>query len=80
MGVLRLDFDNTTTLLKLTDWSLFRLESSITEGLQRGIEDFPDGEGTVFFSLEISFFVEHDGSFVPYHKDYTKVVAVLGVE
>jgi hypothetical protein len=48
MGVLQFDFETSTTLLKLTDWSLFGLESSITEGLQLGIEDFTDGEGTIF--------------------------------
>ncbi len=80
MGVLQFDFGTSTSFFKLTDWSLFRLESSITEGLQLGIEDFPDGEGTVFFLLEISFFVENEGGYMPFQKDDAKVVTVLGVE
>lgn len=80
MGVLQLDFDTTLSFFKLTDWFLFRLESSVTEGFQVVIEGFPDGEGVVFFLLELSFFVEHEGSFIPYPKDDTKVVTVLGVE
>lgn len=81
MGILRFNFVTTVSaFFKLTDWSLFRLESGITEGFQMGIEDFPDGEGVLFFLLELSFFVEYEGSFVPYPKDDTKVVTVLGVE
>ena len=80
MGALRFDFDSSESFFKLTDWSLFRFESSITEGLQLGIEDFPDGQGVHFFLLEVAFFIENEGSFIPYPKDDSKVVYVLGVE
>jgi hypothetical protein len=49
MSVLQLNFDHSTTILKLTDWSLFGLETINTKGLQLGIEDFPNGKG-LFFS------------------------------
>lgn len=80
MGALRFNFDTSISFFKLTDWSLFPIESNNPEGLQLGIEGFPDGESVVFFLLEISFFVENDGSFIPFAKDETKVVFVLGVE
>ena len=80
LGALRFDFDSSNSFFKLTDWSLFCIESNITEGLRLDIEDFPDGLGVVIFLLEISFFVENEGSFIPFAKDETKVVFVLGVE
>lgn len=80
MGALQFDFDTSKSFFELTDWSFFRFESTITEDLQLNIANCPDGEGVVFFLLEISFFVENEGSFVPFTKDDTKVVYVLGVE
>ena len=78
MGALRFDFGSSECAFVLSDWSMYRLESSIV-GTQLGIDDFPDGEGVLFYLLEISFFTEEEGSFMPYPKDSTKVVYVLGV-
>ena len=80
MGLFLFDFDTSIPFFKLTDWSLFRNESSIEESLQLGITDFPDREGVVVSLLEIAFFVENQGSFIPFEKEDTKVVFVLGVE
>jgi hypothetical protein len=79
MGVLQLDFDSITTFFKLANWSFFGMESINTEALQLVIEDFPDGK-RCFFLLEISFCIEHEDSFVPYSKDDTKAVTLLGVD
>ncbi len=79
MGALRFDFDTSNSFFKLTDWSLFCFESKITEAIQLGFDVIPDGEGVVFFILEISFFVENAGSYVPFATDGGKVVCVIGV-
>jgi hypothetical protein len=80
MGTLQFDFDSSVSIFNMTEWSLFRLESTINESLQLGNKDFPDGEGVVFFLLEVAFFVENEGSFIPFQKDDSKVVFVLGVQ
>jgi len=80
IGVLQINSDSSSTFLKWTDWSLFGLESINTDGLQLRIEDFPNAEGTVFFLLELSFFVEHEGSFVAYPKNDAKVLTIRGVD
>ena len=80
MGALQFDFDSSVNIFNLTAWSLFRFESTITESLLLGIEDFPDGEGVVFFLLEVAFFVENEDSYLSFPKNDSKVVYVLGVE
>lgn len=80
LGALRFDFDSSVSFLKLTDLVFYSYESSLTENLQLRIIDFPDGEGVVFFLLEVAFFVENEGAFVSFPKNDTKVVFVLGVE
>lgn len=79
MGVLRFDFNTTTSFFNLTDWSLFPIESSITEVLKMGIEDVPEGEGNVLFLLEVAFFAANEDSYLSFGKNDTKVVFVLGV-
>lgn len=79
MGALRFDFGSSECIFVLSDWSMYSLDSSVAEGTQLGIEDFPDGEGVLFYLLDLSFFTEEVGSFIPYPKDSTKVVCVLGV-
>lgn len=80
LGVLRFDFATSASFFKLTDLSLYGFNSRSNESLQLSIEDFPDREGTVFFLLEVAFFVETEGTFISIPKNDTKVVYVLGVE
>ena len=80
LGALRFDFDTSASFMKLTDLFLYGLDSRITESLQLSVEDFPDGEGVVFYLLEVAFFVENAGTFISIPKNDTKVVFVLGVE
>jgi hypothetical protein len=80
MGLFLFDFDTSIPFFKVTEWSLFRKESRIDESLQLGIRDFPDRDGVVFYLLEIAFFVENQGCFIPFEKQDSKVVFVLGVE
>lgn len=80
MGTLQFDFDSSVSIFSLTEWFLFRLENTGSESLQLGIKDFPDGAGVIFFLLEVAFFVEKEGSFIPFQKDDSKAVFVLGVE
>lgn len=80
LGALRFDFGTSASFMKLTDLFLYGLDSRITESLQLSVEDFPDGEGVVFFLLEVAFFVEDAGTFISIPKNDTKVVFVLGVE
>jgi hypothetical protein len=80
LGALRFDFATSASFLKLTDLSLYGFDSRITENLTLAITDFPDGEGVVFYLLEVAFFVANEGSFISFAKDATKVVYVLGVK
>lgn len=80
LGALRFDFATSASILKLTDLSFYGFNSRSAESLQLSIEDFPDGEGVVFFLLEAAFFVENAGTFISIPKNDTKVVYVLGVE
>jgi hypothetical protein len=80
LGALRFDFDTSVGFMKLSDLVLYGSESRITESLELSVEDFPDGEGVVFYLLEVAFFVEDEGTFISIPKNDTKVVYVLGVE
>jgi hypothetical protein len=80
LGALRFDFDTSVGFMRLSDLVLYGFDSRITESLQLSIEDFPDGEGVVFYLLEVAFFVEDEGTFISIPKNDTKVVFVLGVE
>lgn len=80
LGALRFDFATSASFMKLSDLVLYGSDSSITESLQLSVEDVPDGEGVVFYLLELAFFVENAGTFVSIPKNDTKVVYVLGVE
>jgi hypothetical protein len=80
LGALRFDFGSSIGTYTLTDLALYGFDSRISNKLRFGIEDFPDGEGVVFFLLEVAFFVENKDSFISIPKNDTKVVFVLGVE
>lgn len=80
MGALRFDFGSSTGFYALTDLAFYGLNSCRTKKLKFTIEDFPEGEGTLFFLLEVAFFVENEGAFVSIPKNDSKVVFVLGVE
>ena len=80
LGAMRFDFGSSAGFYTLTDLALYGFDSRITESLQLGLEDFPDGEGVVFYLLEVAFFVENAGTFISIPKNDTKVVFVLGVE
>ena len=80
LGALRFDFGTSTGYYTLTDLALYGFDSPISKKLRLSIENFPDGEGVVFFLLEVAFFVENEGAFVSVPKNDTKVVFVLGVE
>jgi hypothetical protein len=80
LGALGFDFDTSVGFMKLSDLVFYGYDSRITESLELSVEDFPDGEGVVFFLLEVAFFFENAGTFVSIPKNDTKVVYVLGVE
>jgi len=80
LGALRFDFGSSTGCYALTDSAFYGLNSRRTKKLKLTIEDFPKGEGNVFFLLEVAFFVENEGAFVSVAKNDSKVVYVLGVE
>jgi hypothetical protein len=80
LGALRFDFGSSTGCYALTDLAFYGLNSRRTHKLKLTIEDFPEGEGNVFFLLEVAFFVENEDAFVSIPKNDTKVVYVLGVE
>lgn len=80
LGALRFDFATSASFLKLSDLVFYGSDSRITESLELSVEDFPDGEGVVFYLLEAAFFVENEGAFISIPKNDTKVVYVLGVE
>jgi hypothetical protein len=80
LGALRFDFSSSTGFYTLTDLALYGFDSSVTQSLTFNIPHFPDGEGAVFFLLEVAFFVENEGGFISISKNDTKVVYVLGVE
>jgi len=80
LGALRFDFGSSTGFYALTDLAFYGLNSRRTQKLKLSIEDFPDGEGNVFFLLEVAFFVENEDSYLSFPKNDTKVVYVLGVE
>lgn len=80
LGALRFEFGSSTGFYTLTDMALYGFDSCISKKLKLSIEDFPDGEGVVFFLLEVAYFVENEGTFISIPKNDTKVVFVLGVE
>jgi len=80
LGALRFDFGSSTGFYALTDLAFYGLNSRSTKKLKLSIEDFPEGEGNVFFLLEVAFFVENEDSYLSFPKNDTKVVYVLGVE
>ena len=80
LGALQFDFGSSTGFYEVTDSVFYGLNSRITKKLELIIEDFPEGEGNVFFLLEVAFFVENEDSYLSFPKNDTKVVYVLGVE
>lgn len=80
LGALRFDFGSSTGFYALTDLAFYGLNSRSTKKMKFTINDFPEGEGNVFFLLEVAFFVENEGAFVSFPKNDTKVVYVLRVE
>jgi hypothetical protein len=80
LGALRFDFGSSTGGYALTDLAFYGLNSRSTKKFKLRIDDFPEGEGNVFFLLEVAFFVENEGSYLSFPKNDTKVVYVLGVE
>ena len=80
LGALRFDFGSSTGFYALTDSTFYGLNSRRTKKLKFTINDFPEGEGNVFFLLEVAFFVENEDSYLSFPKNDTKVVYVLGVE
>lgn len=80
LGALRFDFGSSTGFYALTDLAFYGLNSRRTKKLRLRIDNFPEGEGNVFFLLEVAFFVENEDSYLSFPKNDTKVVYVLGVE
>lgn len=80
LGALRFDFGSSTGSYTRTDLALYGFDSRSGKKLKLTIEDFPAGEGVIFFLLEVAFFVENKDSFISIPKNDTKVVFVLGVE
>lgn len=80
LGALRFDFGSSTGFYALTDLAFYGLNSRRTNKLRLRIDNFPEGEGNVFFLLEVAFFVENEDSYLSFPKNDTKVVYVLGVE
>lgn len=80
LGALRFDFGTSTGFYALTDSAFYGLNSRRTKKLKLRIDNFPEGEGNVFFLLEVAFFVENEDSYLSFPKNDTKVVYVLGVE
>jgi hypothetical protein len=80
LGALRFDFGSSTGGYALTDLAFYGLNSRRTKKLKFTIDDLPEGEGVVFFLLEVAFYVENEGAFVSFPKNDSKVVYVLGVE
>jgi len=80
LGALRFDFSSSTGYYRLADLALYGFDSSVTYSLTFDIPPLADGEGTVFFLLEVAFFVENEGGFISFPKNDTKVVFVLGVD
>jgi hypothetical protein len=80
LGALRFDFGSSKGGYALTDLAFYGLNSRRTKKLKLGIDNFPEGEGNVFFLLEVAFFVENEDSYLSFPKNDTKVVYVLGVE
>ncbi|NDP28010.1 MAG: hypothetical protein GZ087_11375 [Flavobacterium sp.] len=80
LGALRFDFGTSASFLQLTDMEFYGFDSRSTKKLRLCIKDFPDGEGVIFFLLEVAFFIENEGTFVSIPQNDTKVVYVLGVE
>jgi hypothetical protein len=80
LGALRFDFGSSTGGYALTDLVFYGLNSRRTKKLKLRIADFPDGEGVVFFLLEVAFFVADKENFISIPKNDSKVVYVLGVE
>ena len=80
LGALRFDFSSSTGYYRLADLALYGFDSSVTYSLTFDIPPLADGEGTVFFLLEVAFFVENEGGFISFPKNDSKVVFVLGVD
>ena len=80
LGALRFDFGSSTGFYALTDLAFYGLNSRRTKKLRLRIDNFPEGEGNVFFLLEVAFFVKNEDSYLSFPKNDTKVVYVLGVE
>jgi len=80
LGALRFDFGSSTGCYALTDLAFYGLNSRKTKKLKLRIDNFPEGEGTIFYLLELAFFVENEDSYLSFPKNDTKVVYVLGVE
>jgi len=80
LGALRFDFGSSTGCYALTDLAFYGLNSRKTKKLKLRIDNFPEGEGNIFFLLELAFFVENEDSYLSFPKNDTKVVYVLGVE
>lgn len=80
LGALRFDFGSSRGCYALTDLVFYGLNSRSTKKLKFTIVDFPEGEGNVFFLLEVAFFVENEDGYHSFPKNDAKVVYVVGVE